>query len=69
MINNPIDDYFLSRKNENIKLILSVKKLSKLLNFKIRKVVYYCNNSTKLRKIDPMEIGSLKYTMGCFTLI
>ena len=61
---NPIEEYY----NENAGKNLSLKKVSKKLNIKFRKAVFLAYNSKKLKKVDPMEVGSLKREMLVFRL-
>lgn len=51
--------------NKGIKL--SVKSLAKRTGLRTKQVRYLCFNSKNIRKIDPMEVGSLKYEINVFT--
>ena len=50
-------------------LKLSIKSLSKRLNMKRRYVTYLAYNSSSVRKINPMEVGSLRTSITVFTAI
>lgn len=54
---------------ENPHLKLSVKSIAKKTGFRVRQVTYKCNNSKLIRKVNPLEVGSLKTTMNTFTAI
>jgi hypothetical protein len=64
LVENPVEDFY----NENAGKKLSLKKVSKKLNIKLKKAVFLAYNSNKLRKVDPMEVGSLKRDMLVFCL-
>lgn len=64
LVENPVEDFY----NENAGKKLSLKKVSKKLNIKFKKAVFLAYNSKKLRKVDPMEVGSLKRNMLVFCL-
>ena len=53
--------------NPNLKL--SVRTIAKHTGLRVRQVTFQCNNSKRVRKIDPLEVGSLKTTMNTFTAI
>ena len=55
--------------SENPTLKLSVKSISKRTGLKTKQVTYLCYHSNIIRKIDPLEVGSLKTTMNVFTAI
>tara|TARA_B110000008_G_scaffold275273_1_gene312410 strand:- start:1520 stop:1732 length:213 start_codon:yes stop_codon:yes gene_type:complete len=59
---NPIEEYY----NENAGKNLSLKKVSKKLNMKFRKAVFLAHNSELLKKVNPVEVGSLKRDMLVF---
>ena len=61
---NVVEEYFSNNKN----LKLSTKSLSKRLNIKHKKVKFFCYNSKLLRKVNPLEVGSLAYKLNVFTL-
>ncbi len=48
---------------------LSVKSIAKRTGLRTKQVTYICHHSKKLRKVDPMEVGSLKTKMNTFTSI
>ena len=50
-------------------LALSVKSISKRTGLRTKQVTYICHHSKKLRKVYPMEVGSLKTKMNTFTAI
>ena len=50
-------------------IALSVKSIAKRTGLRTKQVTYICYNSKKLRKVNPMEVGSLKSTMNTFTAI
>ena len=50
-------------------MALSVKSIAKRTGLKTKQVTYICYNSKKIRKINPLEVGSLRYQMNTFTLI
>lgn len=54
---------------ENPHLKLSVKSIAKKTGFRVRQVTYKCYNSQLIRKVDPIEVGSLKTKMNTFTAI
>ena len=62
---NLVEEYLFN----NPDVSLSTKSLSKRLNIKIKKVHYLCHNSKLLRKVKPLEVGSLKNKLNVFTLI
>ena len=47
-------------------IALSVKSIAKRTGLRTKQVTYICDHSKKLRKIDPMEVGSLKTKMNVF---
>uniref|UniRef100_A0A6C0LGV0 Uncharacterized protein n=1 Tax=viral metagenome TaxID=1070528 RepID=A0A6C0LGV0_9ZZZZ len=50
-------------------LCLSVKSIAKRTGLLTKQVTYICHRSKKLRKVYPMEVGSLKTEMNTFTSI
>lgn len=50
-------------------IALSVKSIAKRTGLKTKQVTYICYNSNKIRKINPLEVGSLRNKMNTFTLI
>ncbi len=54
---------------ENPQLKLSVKSIAKKTGLRVRQVTYKCYNSKLIRKVSPMEVGSLKTGMNTFTAI
>tara|TARA_B100000614_G_C14180548_1_gene341064 strand:+ start:340 stop:534 length:195 start_codon:yes stop_codon:yes gene_type:complete len=61
---NPIYDYL--ENNAGIKL--SVKTLSKRLDMKKRKVLYYCHQDSRIRKVKGVEVGTGKVGINIFTV-
>jgi hypothetical protein len=60
---NKVEEYL--KNNPNLKL--SVKSLAKRTSLRTKQVTYMCHHSKLLRKIDPLEVGSLKTKMNTFT--
>ena len=50
-------------------IALSVKSIAKRTGLKTKQVTYICHHSKKLRRVDPMEVGSLKTKMNTFITI
>tara|TARA_Y100001935_G_scaffold58455_1_gene48997 strand:- start:6604 stop:6798 length:195 start_codon:yes stop_codon:yes gene_type:complete len=61
---NPIYDYL--ENSAGIKL--SVKTLSKRLDMKKRKVLYYCHQDSRIRKVKGEEVGTGKVGINIFTV-
>lgn len=65
--NNPVEEYLLENKH----LMLSVKSIAKRLGIRTKVVTYLAHKSCKennlIRKVNPLEVGSLKTTMNTFT--
>ncbi len=51
----------------NPTLKLSIKSISKRTGLKRKVVTYFVFNSSLLRKVDPLEVGSLKSKINVFT--
>ena len=51
------------------RVALSVKSIAKRTGLRTKQVTYICHHSKKLRKVYPMEVGSLKTKMNTFTAI
>lgn len=62
---NIVEKYL--EENKNLKL--SIKSLHKRLDIKKKYVVYLVNKSNKLRRVDPLEVGSLKQQLCVYTFI
>jgi predicted ribosome-associated RNA-binding protein Tma20 len=62
---NPVRDYL--QKNKSLKL--STKNLSKKLNIKNNKILYFCLNSNLIRKICLGETGSYKHDLNVFCAV
>ena len=60
---NEVEEYL--RSNPHLKL--SIKTLSKKLYLKTRQTCYLAYKSKYLRRIDPLEVGSLKFKTDVFT--
>jgi hypothetical protein len=54
---------------DNPTLKLSVKSIAKRTGLSVGKVTYICHHSKVLRKVNPLEVGSLKTNMNTFTSI
>lgn len=50
-------------------IALSVKSIAKRTGLRTKQVTYICHYSKKLRKVNPIEVGSLKTKMNTFTSI
>ena len=55
--------------NEVPGVSLSVKSIAKRTGLRTKQVTYICHQSKRLRKVDPLEVGSLKNKMNTFTAI
>lgn len=62
---NTVEEYLSNNKN----LKLSVKSIAKRTGLRTRQVTFMCHHSNLIRKIDPLEVGSLKTKMNVFTAI
>jgi hypothetical protein len=60
---NPIEDYYRENAGKN----LSLKKVSKNLGIKFKKGVFLANNSSVLKKVQPIQVGCGKKSMLLFT--
>ena len=58
---NPVRDFLKTNPN-----LLSLRNISKKLNMKRRKVLYYCNNSNFIRPINYGEIGCYSHNVQIF---
>ena len=61
---NPVYDYLFEKKP----VCLSSKTLAKRLKLKHRKVLHYCKHE-KLRKCNPIEVGTGKHSLNVYTII
>lgn len=61
---NPIYDYL--ENGAGVKL--SIKTLSKRLNMKKKKVLYYCHQDSRIRKVKGLEVGTGKVGINIFTV-
>tara|TARA_B100001564_G_C20278383_1_gene506963 strand:- start:59 stop:253 length:195 start_codon:yes stop_codon:yes gene_type:complete len=61
---NPIYDYL--ENGAGVKL--SIKTLSKRLNMKKKKVLYYCHQDSRIRKVKGLEVGTGKVRLNIFTV-
>ena len=70
-IQTKVRDIFSNYLLENKHLMLSVKSIAKRLELKTKVVTYLayksCKENNLIRKINPLEVGSLKTTMNTFT--
>ena len=48
---------------------LSVKSIAKRTGLRTKQVTYICYHSQNVRKVDPIEVGSLKNKMNTFIAI
>lgn len=62
---NTVEEYLSNNKN----LKLSVKSIAKRTGLRTRQVTFMCHHSNLIRKIYPLEVGSLKTNMNVFTAI
>ena len=61
--NNSVENYF--KNNTSVKL--SIAKLKKILNISDSEVYYLAMNSTEVRIVKPIEVGSNKNKLAVFT--
>jgi hypothetical protein len=61
--NNIVEDYF--KNNTDVKI--SIAKLKKQLNISDSQVYYLAMNSSEVRMIKPIEVGSNKKKLAVFT--
>ena len=60
---NPVEEYLRDRPN----IIISSKKLKKILNLKNYKQSYrYCINSENIQRMPPISVGSNKNSLNIF---
>ena len=60
---NLVEEYLFENKNKK----LSIRTLHKRLKIKKRKIYYLINQSKNIRKVNPLEVGSLKNETFVFT--
>lgn len=60
---NIVEEYLYN----NPKLKLSVKTIAKKTGLRTKQVTYLCYNSSKIRKVYPLEVGCLKKQINTFT--
>ena len=60
---NPVEDYLKNNMGKN----LSVKKLQKHLNIRLRAVFFLIKNSNHIQKVSPLEVGSGKKVVNVYT--
>ena len=60
--NNLIENYYCENAGKN----LSLRKVSKLLNIKLKKSIFLANNSSLLKKVEPYEVGCGKKSILLF---
>lgn len=61
---NPIYEYL--ENGAGVKL--SIKTLSKRLNINKRKVIFYCYQDQRIRKVKGFEVGTGKRELNIFTV-
>jgi hypothetical protein len=61
--NNSVENYF--KNNTSVKL--SIAKLKKILNISDSEVYYLAMNSSEVRIVKPIEVGSNKNKLAVFT--
>lgn len=59
---NPVEDYLKEHPN----LLISSKKLSKILNIKNKQSILYANNSENIIRLPPSSVGSGKYHLDIY---
>ena len=60
---NTVEDFLYN--NQDVKF--SVRSIAKKTGLRTKQVTYMCYNSKKIRKIYPLEVGSLKNKINVFT--
>lgn len=59
---NPVEEFLYNNKNT----IYGIRKLSKKLSLRKKDVIYYALSSNNLQRMNPMNVGSLKYKLLLF---
>lgn len=62
---NCVEEYLTNNKD----LKLSIRTLVKRTGLKKKQVLYMCCNSNLIRRVNPLEVGSLRYKINTFTSI
>lgn len=62
---NIVEEYLT--ENKGVKL--SVRSLSKKLDIPIKQAYFLVCNSKLIRKVDPLEVGSMSYRINVYTAI
>ena len=62
---NIVEEYLTNNKH----LKLSIKTLVKKVGLNKKQVFYLCCNSNLIRRVNPLEVGSLRYKINTFTSI
>tara|TARA_Y100000022_G_C13220781_1_gene362291 strand:- start:295 stop:531 length:237 start_codon:yes stop_codon:yes gene_type:complete len=62
---NAIEEYL----KENIGKKLSLRTIYKNLKIKRRKIIWLLNKSKHIKKVQPYEVGSGKYTIHVYTYV
>lgn len=62
---NPVENYL----KQNCGLKLSATTISKRLGIRRKEVYFFIKNSDKLRRVNPMEVGSNAFLSRCFTFM
>ena len=65
LVENVIENYL----KENSTKKLSLKKITKDLSLKRRKAIWLIHQSTKIKIVKPIEVGSNKYFMHLYKYI
>ena len=60
---NIVEEYLA----KNPEKMLSINTLYKRLNLKRKAIRYYIAQSSHIRQVTPLEVGSKKYIMSVFT--
>ena len=61
-IDNPVHFFLQNNKGKN----LSCKTIAKRTGLKYRNILYYANNHSDIVKVNPMYVGSNKYSVNVF---
>jgi hypothetical protein len=59
---NPVRDYLQQNPNKK----LSVHTLKTILSIKKRKIIFYCENSQHIQRVNPHDVGSYKEKLNVF---
>ena len=61
--NNEVENYF--KNNPNLKI--SLKKLRNILKLKKSYAYFLATNSKKIKRVEPLEVGTMKKNLLVFT--